>query len=119
MKFLAAATQTNIIGTKITPPTGGYGGAQTGIVLLLTNVLRLAFAAAGILAFINFIIAGFQYMTAGGDSKALSSAWSRIWQSLIGLLIVVLSFALASLIGYIMFGDAKFILNPKVYGPGQ
>jgi hypothetical protein len=116
MKLLAAA---NIIGTKITPPTGGYGGAEGGITLLLTNVLRLAFAAAGVFALINFIIAGYQYMNAGGDAKALNAAWSRIWQSVLGLFIIVISFALASLIGYLMFGSADFILNPKVYGPGQ
>jgi len=119
MKFLADTTAQSIIGTKITPPMGGYNGTEGGIVLLLTNVLRLVFAAAGIFAFINFIIAGFQYMTAGGDSKAMASAWSRIWQSLLGLVIIVMSFALASLISYLMFGDATFILNPKVYGPGQ
>lgn len=119
MKFLALESASDMIGTKITPPTGGYGGAQEGIVLLLTNILRLAFAAAGIFAFINFIIAGFQYMTAAGDSKKLSAAWARIWQSLIGLVIIVLSFAFASLIGYVLFGDAGFILNPKVYGPGD
>jgi len=119
MKLLAAASINNPLGTRITPPTGGYGGAEGGIVLLLTNILRLAFAAAGIFAFINFIIAGYQYMNAGGDSKALDSAWARIWQSLIGLLIIVMSFAFTSLISYLMFGDAGFILNPKVYGPGQ
>lgn len=118
MKFLAAAA-TSIIGTKITPPTGGYGGSEKGLVLLLSNILRLAFAAAGIFALINFIIAGYQFMSAGGDSKAVSAAWARIWQTLVGLVIVVMSFALASLIGYLMFGDAGFILNPKVYGPGQ
>ena len=109
----------NIIGTKIAPPTGGYGGAESGVVSLLTNILRLAFAGAGIFAFINFIIAGYQYMNAGGDSKALASAWARIWQSILGLLIIVMSFAFTSLISYLMFGDAGFILNPKVYGPGQ
>ncbi|MCJ7826541.1 hypothetical protein MUP56_02920 [Patescibacteria group bacterium] len=116
MKLLAAA---DLWGPKISPPTGGYGGAERGIVALLTNVLRLAFAAAGIFAFINFIIAGYQYMSAGGDAKALNAAWSRIWQSLVGLLIIVMSFALISLISYLMFGEAGFILNPKVYGPGQ
>jgi len=119
MNLLALATATNPLGTKITPPMGGYNGAEGGIVLLLTNILRLAFAGAGIFAFINFIIAGYQYMSAGGDSKALTAAWGRIWQSLVGLLIVVMSFALISLISYLMFGSADFILNPKVYGPGQ
>ncbi len=119
MKLLAAMTNTNIIGTKISPPTGGYGGAATGIVPLLTNILRLAFAAAGVFALVNFIIAGYQYMNAGGDAKALSAAWNRIWHTLLGLVVLVLSFAFASLVGYVMFGDAGFILNPKVYGPGQ
>jgi len=120
MNYLAQAQgQLNIIGTKISPPTGGYGGAQTGIVALISNLLRLAFAAAGILAFINFIIAGFQYMNAGGDAKALTAAWARIWQSLLGLFIIVTSFALISLISYLMFGSADFILNPKIYGPGN
>jgi hypothetical protein len=92
-------------------------GANGGLILFLSNVLRLVFAGAGIYAFLNFIVAGFQFMTAGGDSKAVSSAWSRIWQSLVGLVIIVGSFALAALFGYLIFGDAGFILNPRVYGP--
>lgn len=95
-----------------------YQGAS-GIVVLLTNILRLVFVAAGIFAFLNLIVAGFQYMTAGGDSKALAAAWNRIWQSLVGLILIVGSFALAALFGYLLFGDAGFILNPKIYGPGQ
>ncbi|MCL4360418.1 hypothetical protein M1555_04185 [Patescibacteria group bacterium] len=95
---------------------GGYH-SLSGIGLFFSNVLRLLFVAAGILAFLNLIIAGYQYITAGGDAKALEKAWSRIWQSLVGLILIVGSFALAALFGYIIFGDAGFILNPKVYGP--
>ncbi len=89
----------------------------SGVMLLLSNILRLVFVAAGIFAFINLIIAGFQFMTAGGDSKAIASAWNRIWQSLVGLIIIIGSFALAALFGYIIFGDATFILKPQIYGP--
>lgn len=89
----------------------------TGIVLFFSNILRLVFLAAGIYAFLNFIVAGFQYMSAGGDSKVLTQAWNRIWQSLMGLVIIVGSFALAALFGYLIFGDASAILSPKVYGP--
>lgn len=94
-----------------------YQGPQ-GLVTLLSNLLQLVFIAAGIYAFINLIIAGFQFMTAGGDSKAIDKAWGKIWQSLIGLIIVVGSFALAALFGYIIFHDAGYILHPKIYGPG-
>lgn len=94
-----------------------YGNYQTGLIQFLSNILRLVFVVAGIYAFINLIIAGFEYMTAAGDAKKLTAAWSRIWQSLLGLMIIVGSFALAALFSYLIFGDAGFILNPKIYGP--
>ena len=111
----------NIIGTVTNPLPKAYQGVTAaqggGLVLFLTNILRVAFVGAGIYAFINLILAGYQYMSAGGDAKAISAAWGRIWQSLMGLVLIVGSFALAALFGYILFGDAGFILNPKIYGP--
>jgi hypothetical protein len=109
----------DIVG-PITNPITRYGNAtdpNAGIIAFLGNILRLVFVVAGIYAFINLIIAGFTYMTAGGDAKQMNAAWSRIWQSLLGLVIIVGSFALASLIGAVVFGDPTFILNPKIYGP--
>ncbi len=94
-----------------------YGSLGTGVMQFFTNILRLVFVGAGIYTFMNLITAGFQYMSAGGDVKALTAAWARIWQSLLGLLIIVGSFALASLFGYLFFGNPGFILNPKIYGP--
>lgn len=93
------------------------GGSQGGLILFFSNVLRLVFVAAGIYAFINFIIAGYEYMTAAGDTKALTNAWARIWQSLLGLVIIVGSFAAAALMGQLFFGNPTAILNPKLYGP--
>lgn len=107
-----------IIGSITNPLEQTYGGlAAGGLINLLTNVLRLVFVAAGIYAFLNFIVAGYQFMSAGGDAKAVAAAWSRIWQTLLGLIIIVSSFALASLFGYLIFGRPDFILNPVIYGP--
>lgn len=94
-----------------------YGKLGPGVTQFFSNILRLVFVGGGIYAFVNLVLAGFQYMTAGGDAKALGAAWARIWQTLLGLLIVIGSFALASLFGYLIFKDPGFILNPKVYGP--
>lgn len=115
--IFAADSAASIIGGAITTPIKYGSVANQGLITFLSNILRLVFVVAGIYAFINFIIAGFQYMSAGGDAKALTAAWGRIWQSLIGLVIIAGSFALASLFGYVLFGDAAFILNPKIYGP--
>jgi hypothetical protein len=111
---------TSIVGTVANPLPPAYQGiAGGGIIVFLTNILRLVFVAAGIFAFVNLILAGFQFIGAGGDPKAISAAWAKIWQSLLGLILVVGSFALAALFGYLLFGDAGFILNPSIYGPGQ
>lgn len=101
----------------VTPPTD-YGGVFIGLVPFLNNVLRLIFVIAGLFAFFNLIIAGFGFMTAGGDAKAIEKAWSKIWQSLMGLLIIVASFLLAAIFGYLLFGDPGAILQLKIWGPG-
>lgn len=110
-----AAASPEIVGTVTNPLA--YGNVTQGLIPFFTNLIRLMFVGAGIYAFLNFIIAGFQYMSAGGDAKSLTAAWARIWQSLLGLVIIVGSFALAALFGYLIFGDAGFILKPVIYGP--
>jgi hypothetical protein len=113
-----AEDATSIVGTVKNPLPPAYQGiASGGLILFLTNILRLVFVVAGLFAFINLILAGFQFMSAGGDSKAIEKAMAKIWQSLVGLILVVGSFALAALFGYLLFGNAGFILNPKIYGP--
>jgi len=111
----------DIVGTVESPLPPAYQGITEaqggGLLLFVTNIIRLLFVVAGLYAFINLILAGFQYMGAGGDTKQLSAAWGKIWGSLLGLILVASSFALAALFGYLLFGDAGFILSPKIYGP--
>ncbi len=108
-----------VVGSIKSPLEGtGYGSIQTGAVgLFISNILRLFFVVAGIYALFNFIVAGYSYMNAAGDAKKLTEAWSKIWLSLVGLIIIVGSFALASLAGYLFFNNPGFILNPTIYGP--
>ena len=104
----------------ITPPEPfqtKYGGYETGLIGFLNNIIRLLIAVAGIWGFINLILAGFGFMSAAGDPKKVSLAWAKIWQSLIGLLIIAGSFVLAAIFGHLLFGDATAILQPKIYGP--
>jgi hypothetical protein len=119
MEKVFAQNATSIVGTVANPLPSAYQGiAGGGIIVFLTNILRLVFVAAGIFAFVNLILAGFQFIGAGGDPKAISAAWAKIWQSLLGLILVVGSFALAALFGYLLFNNPGFILNPTIYGPG-
>lgn len=106
---------------QITPPYKGYSsnitGGNFGLVALLNNILKLFFVIGGLLAFFNLVVAAFQFLNSGGDPKAIEQAWSKIWQSLVGLIILVISFIIAGLIGWIFFGDVTAILSPQIYGP--
>ncbi len=103
---------------QVPAPFNAYGGIEN-VGLFISNILRILFVIGGILALFSFVIAGFEYITAAGDAKKLASAWDRIWQSLLGLIILVGSFAIISFFGYLIFGDAGFIFNPQVFGPGD
>ena len=111
-----------IFGTINNPlPAGSYGGIgdqANGMMAFVSNVIKTLIVFAGIFAFVNLIIAGWQYLASNGDPKATAAAWSRIYMSIIGLVIMVASFVISAIMGQLLFGNPMFILNPRVYGPG-
>ncbi len=109
--------QAPIVGQINNPLLPASYGDVTGLGLLISNVLRLFFVVAGVLALFNFITAGFQYMSSGGDSKAIQAAWNKIMYSLIGLVLMTSAFVLAAIFGYLIFKDPLFMLRPAIYGP--
>jgi hypothetical protein len=99
--------------------TNGYEDlAGGGMLLFLSNVVKFISVAAGIFAFINIVLAGFAYVSAGSDTKKTTEAWAKIYMSLIGLIIIVASYAIAGIAGLLLFGDPAAILQPQIYGPG-
>ena len=89
-------------------------GKLIGVMILLNSLLKIIFVIAGLWAFFNFIIAGYGFLSAGGDSKNISKAWDRIWQSFVGLAFIVASFLFAALAGLVLFKDATAILQPSL-----
>jgi len=61
---------------------------------LLRVVLLILFVFAAVLAFVFIIIGGIQWIMAGGDKMAASSARDRITAAVIGLVIVMAAFAI-------------------------
>jgi len=114
----------DVIG-KITPPSpfqdpnlgGEYGGLYPGLISFFNNIVRLLIVIGGIWAFINLILAGYGFLSAGDDPKKMEASWQKIWQSMLGLLFILGSFVLAAIFGYLLFGDTTAILKPKIYGP--
>lgn len=104
-------------GTITNPLPAGSLGPGGGLITLLNNVLRLVYLGAGIWALIKIVTAGFNFVNSGGDPKKIETAWASIYQSLIGLIVIVSAIAIAGLIGLLMFGSATAILSPTIYGP--
>lgn len=111
---------------KIIPPdpftgaTGKYGSYESkiGLISFFNNLIRLLIMLGGLWAFVNLILAGYGFLGAGEDPKRMGAAWQKIFVSMLGLLFILGSFVLAAIFGYLLFGDAGAILNPKIYGPG-
>lgn len=106
---------------EITPPPGvaqyGGTGVAPGFITFLSNVFNLLVVVGGIYATINIILAGYEFFAAGGDPKRIKEAWSKIWQSALGLIFIAGAFLLIAIISWVVFGNATAILKPKVYGP--
>lgn len=102
----------------ITNPTN-YGKANDGgqgLFTFLSNIFKFAAVAGGIYMIIQIILAGFDYINASGDVKKTEAAWAKIWQSIVGLLIISSAFIIAGVVGRFTGID---ILNPVIKGPGQ
>jgi hypothetical protein len=111
-----APSTDSIVGT-INPPPGSVTYTIAGIVPFLNNIIKFLIVLAGVYVLFNIILAGFQFINAGGDPKNVEKAWNKIWQSVLGLIIVAGSFVLAVIFGYLVFGDPMAILSPKIYTP--
>jgi hypothetical protein len=95
-----------------------FGGVESGGIGKLLQVFVGILIALGVIwAFINLILAGYQFMSAGDDTKKVAGAWSKIWQTLLGLALVAGSFVLAAIFGQLIFGDPGAILAPKIPTP--
>lgn len=92
---------------------------NAGPIKFANNVLKLIIVGAGIFTFFNIIIAGYGFLSAGGDTKKVEQAWNKIWQSLLGLAFVAGSFVLAAIFGWLIFRDPRAILSPQIYGPNE
>jgi len=78
-------------------PIGALAKALSGVIGFLTLVGAIYFV-------IQIILAGYGWISAGGDSGQLENAQKKIWQSVLGLVIIILAMVFVSLVGYLLGG---------------
>ena len=69
------------------------------IVNMFTQLITVGTTIALIVCAFFVMLAGYQYMTAGGSVRAIESAKGSLYNAFIGLAIVVLCRVLANLVG--------------------
>lgn len=113
--------QEDIFG-KIDAPAGvakynsAPGANGLGIMLFVSNIIRLSTIIAGIWVMINFILAGWIYITSADDKSAGAKVSEKMTYSVMGLAIIVGAYTIAAILGLILFGRADYILNPTLKG---
>lgn len=70
----------------------GSGNAQQQFTAVLTFVINWVLAIVAVIAFVYLIIAGVNYITAGGDADKATKARTGILNAIIGIVVVVLAF---------------------------
>ncbi len=89
-----------IIGDIPAPPgVAQYEKTGASFGGFLSNVIVLFTVIAGIVAFYNLLIGGFQFITSAGNPKGIEEAWKKLVFSLIGLIIIVGAFIVANIVG--------------------
>ena len=96
---LTAFAGTHGISVNELIPAGDSGILHiNNILIIVQNAIKFILITAFILAFIFLIIGGIRWIVAGGDEKGVAGARGMITAALIGLVIVLVSFALIRLI---------------------
>ncbi len=103
-----------VIGSIPNPLTKYPSTQGQGLFNFLSNVLKLVGTIAGLYMIIQLIMAGYGYISANGDPKKTALAWMKIWQSILGMVIIASAFVIASVVERI---TGIKILTPTIYGP--
>ncbi len=104
-----------ILGTISPPPTKYPNLSGGGLTSFISNLLIFIITIAGLFTLINFILAGYSYMSSNGEPQKLAAAGNKMLQSLIGLAVIAGAFIIAGIIGFVFFQQTDFLFKP-VFG---
>lgn len=97
---IASATSTSLIDTSgleaMTTETAEKGGIVSGVTIgfLIATIIKVILGFLAVIFLILTIVAGFRWMTAGGNEDEVKKAVTTIKNSVIGLVIVLAAYAI-------------------------
>jgi len=108
-QLLASVTYPSLQGPGIDP--NKYGTPTSGLETILSQVIGILTIVAFIYFAIQIILAGYAYISNGGDAKNIETSRKRLTEGVLGVTIVVLALALSALIAKIAGINNIFDLN--------
>jgi hypothetical protein len=124
MLQLIAQAPADFIGTIEKPEgleafdTAAGGGENIGLLIFISNLVKVGTVVAGIWVMFNIIFAGWMYITGSGDSGVHGKVKDSITNSIIGLIVMVAAYTIMGMVGLLLFGRADYFLNPTLPTPG-
>lgn len=93
--FLASAAYAQSASSILTPITGGV---NTPIMDLVYRLINYAIGLAALICVVMLIVAGYSYITAGGDSDKVEKATKTLTNAIIGLVICLIAVILVQFV---------------------
>lgn len=96
--------------------TASFAKTSTGnpLIFFASRLVQIFMAVAGVWIFVNILLAGFYYVSAGSETKNLEKARGMITNSAIGLVLIMLAYSITAIVSMIFFGDPNFLINPTI-----
>ncbi|MCX6741326.1 MAG: hypothetical protein NTY61_02935 [Candidatus Parcubacteria bacterium] len=76
----------------------GLVPSQTDLTVIIGSIISIVIQFLGIIAVIIVLIGGFIWMTSGGDSEKIKKARDLMTNGIIGLVIIILAYAIVTFI---------------------
>ena len=71
---------------------------DVNLIQAVVNIINFVLSLLGLVAVIMIIIGGFKYMMSGGDEDKVKKAKKLLISGLVGLIIIILAYAIASFV---------------------
>jgi len=78
--------------------SAGTPSADSDIRVVISRIIRVVLELLGLIFLVLIIVAGFKWMMAGGDEEKVTSAKKLLTNSVIGLVIILIAFSIATFI---------------------
>jgi len=86
------------------PNAGETGLSNTDVPTILKTFITWALGVAGLLGIIAFIIGGFWYLTAAGDTNRIELGKRTVWWAIVGIAVSILGLVAITAIDMIISG---------------